>query len=170
MNCRKFESDLAEWMAGRLSLDQAQRMQAHQAVCAKCQRSAQEEQMLRYRWHDLPHTPDISLWPRLERRLAVAAPKRRIGFFHPLAMSASAAAVILTGAFLWTYSIRHSPSAISITSPHGAMSARVNERHIVQMISSLQQLPDEESDTFFVETQRDRQAQRRVLLVDEVTQ
>lgn len=168
MNCRMFEHLLPDWIGGRLPLEQSQRMQAHQSQCAVCREAAAEERVLRQRLRALPSEADPpSIWPRLSLQIASVPVKPRRTYFPTWTLGSAVAAVGLAALLLLARSPHHSPirpAPINTPISNPVTTAVVDERHIVQMISNIRQLPEEESDAFSSDAQQERQTQRRVLL------
>jgi anti-sigma factor RsiW len=98
MNCRQFESNLADYIAGRLPPADAAQMNAHSDACAVCAREEQQERALRVRFVASPVVPPVTdLWPRVVAQL----PERRPRFAFPRlwlaapALTAAAAVAVL---------------------------------------------------------------------------
>lgn len=137
MNCRHFQHHMADWVAGRLSEEQAALMETHRAVCPVCARAEEEERDLHARWHALavPANPP-DLWPRIAARLETPTPARtpRFAFARRLALSGAVAAAGAICALLWA---RLEPVP---------QEDAVDEQRVVQLIGAMQQIPDPDVD------------------------
>ncbi|MDW8207910.1 MAG: zf-HC2 domain-containing protein, partial [Chloroherpetonaceae bacterium] len=70
MNCREFEREIADYVAGRLNPVDANRMLAHADACASCRTLEQEERALRQRFAGAPEvTLSTDLWAKLAPQL-----------------------------------------------------------------------------------------------------
>jgi hypothetical protein len=157
MKCRQFEQWLPDWIADRLSAEQADRMAAHSATCPICSRAADGERALRRRWQDLPQAAEVpALWPRLAQRIEVAPHRRRSSFLPVFATMSSAVAAFCLVCLL----VRPHPIQDPGTPFRPRITASTDDSRIVQLASQIQQLPEGESDAFFAETQQDRRAMR----------
>ena len=80
MNCRTFERRIPDWLAGRLSPDDASPMEGHRTACAACAGLVGAEERLREAWRadgaTMPSAPD--LWPRLSTRLEEALRQQHV--------------------------------------------------------------------------------------------
>jgi len=104
IKCREFQSSVAEWVAGRLQGDAAERMKQHEAQCAECADEAENERSLRVSFSAVPaikQTPD--LWERIERRVETT-PQTRFAFRFPkmFAWSGAAAACAVLSIMILT--------------------------------------------------------------------
>jgi hypothetical protein len=167
MNCRNFDRDLPDWIAGCLPAEPAARMLNHHAGCPQCQRAAAAERALRQRLEDLPLpalNPEIG--SRLAQRLALERPgPSAFRLRRPdWALGGAVAALGLLFAFLCTYPSHQQPGSLPQESAPIVASANVDEGLIVQKISEFQQLPDTESEDFISNAEHRRLAQRTVLL------
>ncbi len=167
MNCRQFENDLPDWIADRLPARQAERMQAHHAACPACRQAALDERALRQRWQDaLPTAAMAPVWPRLAQRLDSAPPQRMPLRFPVWSLGSAAAACGLLGALLWMHTLPGPPKDVP-PPPSQVAETQVDEHHIIQLISQIQEVPEEEGSSVYPEMQQDRQIQRRLLLPKE---
>jgi len=70
MNCHAFELQVADWLSGRLTSQDAEKMAAHKESCASCARLADTEVALRRAWSEMrTPTSTVDLWSRVEARL-----------------------------------------------------------------------------------------------------
>jgi anti-sigma factor RsiW len=157
MKCREFDTHMADWVAGRLSVEQCARLEAHCAACPACARAADAERRLRARWQELPPVREgIDLWPRVAARLETPAPAPRFLFARRLVWGgalATAALVVLL--------VRPAPPPQPYTPAWN--DGRVNERKVVQMVAELKQIPDPENDIVLSEM-HDYRPNTRLLL------
>ena len=105
MNCREFQPQAADWLAGRLAPEHARQMDSHRKTCAACARATLTEIRLRETWRDAaaarPAVPD--LWPRIARRLETPdrpAVRARLVVSPPARWAFSGAAVLAAVALL----------------------------------------------------------------------
>jgi hypothetical protein len=137
-------------------------MNAHHGVCKSCRQAALDERRLSLQWQKLPQAPrSVALWQRVVQRLDIPAPRQRRPVFAAWSLGSAMAMVALLCAVLWPRLPDHRSEEAKTSGL--AIAAAMDEHHIVQMVSEVQQLPDAESDTFIAETQRDRQVMSRVL-------
>jgi hypothetical protein len=171
MNCRNFDRDLPDWIAGRLSAEQTGRMLNHHVGCPQCRRAAAAERAMRQRLEDLPLPalkPEIGA--RLAQRLAVEHSRPSIFSLRrpDWALGGAVAAVGLLFALLLASPPHQRPVHLPPTGIHVFVNAdegaSVDESLIVQKISEFQQLPDAESEDFISNAEHRRLAQRTVLL------
>lgn len=89
MNCRIFESQVADWLSGRLPAAVADQMTAHKAACESCAEITARETQMRLLWSHLqtPSTEaseksnrlaDADLWPRISARIETPAPRQSL--------------------------------------------------------------------------------------------
>jgi hypothetical protein len=164
MNCRNFDRSLPDWIAGRLSPEQAAQMAQHHAGCAQCRSATLAERSLQQRLGDLSlpaHLPTIET--RLAERLAQESSRPPLFVFgRPnWAMGGALAAVALACTLLMAGPPRSRPVGIP---PEQAPVATADESVIVEKISEFQQLPDAESEDFLSSAGNRRSVQRTVLL------
>jgi len=159
MNCRKFEEQLADWVSGRLPEDRAAALEAHRALCPACAQAEKEERDLRARWLSLA-TPAAApdLWPRIEARLHAPAPTPRFVFARRLAFGGAVAAAGALCALLWVY--------LSSALPHVAPPvAEADEGRVVQLVGTMQRLPDPDADIVTNEPRYSVWEERRFILM-----
>ncbi len=169
MNCRHFESDLPDWVSGRLPEHHATRMLAHSVSCESCSRVADGERTLLVAWREIPALPDTpNLWPRIAARLqdmqtAKPAPASWLSWLVApspsirYGMAGTAAAAVLL-AIVMSRPTVDLPQGINPVTNNG-----VDESHVIQLVSERQSLPDAEGDLAIGQTPRYRAAERVVL-------
>lgn len=154
MRCRAFEENLAEWVRGRLSEEEAAQMEAHRARCPACACAEALERDLVARWRDLADCEawvnaragePADCWPRLRVRLERPVPSVRPGSLLRYAfcgVAAAAAALYLLNL------VSTPPRPIAKVSPHIALpeagDASRGEERVVRMAAEVQRLPDPE--------------------------
>lgn len=139
MNCKEFEDLLPDWVAGRLSGEQAAQMEQHRSACPACARAEAAESDLRARWRALQavrNTPDIR--PRLAARLAEAAAASRALFVRRVALVGGAFATAALGALMLFHTMRGPVPTDG--------EEVVNEAHVVHLVTEMQRLPYPEED------------------------
>lgn len=176
INCRRFENDLPEWIAGRLPTCVAEQMQAHSTACELCGRMADGEKSLRMAWRELPplvEAPD--LWPRLAARISEPrdAGRSRAPWLAWLPEWGPSLRYGLAGVgvalALATVVMSRSPLTPAHLTDNGAGSNRpgrsVDESHVIQFVADRQALPFADGDLAIDvdRTPRYRQAERYVL-------
>jgi anti-sigma factor RsiW len=175
MNCKSFERDLSDWIAGRLPDTVAARMTAHTAACEACSRQAEGERTLRAAWRELPplgEAPD--LWPQLAARISEPREVRagrpawlrwlpEIGPSLKYGLAGVAAAMALA-----TVVMSRPPANMTNTGPAQPPIVRnvpqADEGDVIRLVSDRQAtLPEAEGDLRIMGTARYREAERYAL-------
>lgn len=160
MKCPEFNRHLPDWIAGHLSHEQNQQMQAHHTTCMTCQKTTIAERELRLRWQYLPSPPDVpALWPQLSQHIENTPSQRRFVPYSPRILGLGFAAL---GLSLIVLLARLPGQPVeTVGTSHGVVITDVDESHVVQIVREIRQLPENENDILLDETQQDR---RRLLL------
>ena len=70
INCKNFKRQASEWLGGRLSAQQSQKMLCHREECEPCALDAREEAQIRQSWEERAAAiPAVDFWPRLSVHL-----------------------------------------------------------------------------------------------------
>ena len=148
MNCKEFERDLADWVAGRLPGERILPMESHRIACPACARAEAAERQLRALWRDLPALPEApDIWPRLGARLRAPAPAPRSGWASRRVLQGALATALLLWALFWMRPLSGPPQ----TAP-GDGPPVVDEARVVRLVAEMQRLPAFDTDPLLRET------------------
>ena len=122
MNCRQFETNLADFIAGRLLPSEDTQMRAHCQGCPLCALEEKRERALRLRFTETPVVPPVTnLWPIVQAQLPQRRPRFAFSRFWLTApaLTAAAAAALLLWAPLRPVSHPNTPIEIEVKGPAG---------------------------------------------------
>lgn len=161
MNCKSFDHNVADWVKGFLSSEEAARMESHQAVCSGCAKFAALERAMSAAWKAIPEPREApEMWPRIAARLERPEPKPRFSLWpRQLALGGSLA---LAGALCALVFVRMSGPAPGTKIGGGIRLAEAPT--VIEMVHELQKLPDPDSEGVNSEVHDLRQQQQLVLL------
>jgi len=159
MKCRTFETDLPDWLRGRIAPDRAAAMEAHENTCARCRLLSEGERDLQQNFPCLA-VPYIrqDLWPAIAARLADAelrARHRPSAGLLKWAMAGALAAVIGFAAVRTAVQ----PKQVALARPE-------DEAKVVRMITSMEPIRYVESDFGPYDVSRGQDTQRALLVGD----
>jgi len=159
MKCRRFELDVADWVAGRLSGPQAAEMGAHEKQCARCHGVAESERQLQASMAAMPAASlRRDLWPELAVRLEQNAPKpvrRRWPILSRLLLTGGVAAAL--GLLVARVALK----------PAGSKLAQLqDEERVVLQMTQLEPVQYVEADVAAFAAYQGHELQRVVLMGD----
>jgi hypothetical protein len=155
MNCRQFETNLADYIAGRLIPSEEAKMHAHSQGCPLCALEEKRERALRLRFTEAPVVPPVTnFWPIVQAQIPARRPRFAFSRFWVTApvMTAAAAAVLL----LW-----FPPSTIT-PSTYDGLPSEVRPYSSLANVNSVREIGIPESQMLLEETDSSRQLGRMV--------
>ncbi|MGC8668164.1 MAG: hypothetical protein ACP5VE_08635 [Chthonomonadales bacterium] len=159
MRCKRFDEQVADWVAQRLPEDAAAAMAEHALHCAECRRAAEFERGLRHSMGLLGRSQEEpNLWAGVHARIAAVRPAPRSRIWAVRWAFGGALAAGCAAAFLWLMAGPGRPPL-----PHAA-EASADEAKAVQMAAAIQQLPDPDIEFTGDSSQHIPMLQRAVLL------
>jgi hypothetical protein len=169
MKCREFQNAVADYVGGRLDVQQAQTMDDHKAICFACAQSCAQERGLRQSFQAAPiPAPIPDVWPQVAAQLQASSAVPGRPFAYRRVWSGALCGVGACTAFLCIGLLsRPAPSADSdLTQPISAVAANrpfANDT-IIGLVSDMRDGPDTETEANWAEDASDHQEKRSLLL------
>lgn len=147
MTCKRAEWQIADWVAGRLPADEAERVEEHCRVCARCASLAAAERSLRARFAQMEApNRELDLWPAVAVRSSGWSPARPALWPRRLALGSGLAVAGLVVALALGHLTHPSvaPNTLASVSP-------VDEARAVRLVADTRQLPTVDPDAMIIE-------------------